>query len=86
MSFKNTSIILLTLLGCLLSLTSHAQKSPEPAVWEQWVLDRHPDLNCPWLISAHKEKICHWPGEFVGKIVDEGILQLGQEFLIPIEQ
>ncbi len=71
---KNIIIMLVTLLGCLFSLPSYAQQVTARTPWEQWVADRHSDLNCPWLISANKEKVCHWPGEFVGEIVDDGML------------
>ena len=74
MSFKNIIIILVTLFSCLFSLPGYSQKADVQAPWEQWVADRHPDLNCPWLISSNKKKVCNWPGEFVGEIVDDGML------------
>ena len=74
MSFKNIIVILVTLLGCLFSLPGYSQKAIAESPWEQWVADRHPQLNCPWLISSDKKKICNWPGEFVGEIVDDGML------------
>ena len=74
MAFKNLLIILFTLLGCLFSLPSHSQQTAVQASWEQWVLDRHPDFNCPGIITANNKKICHWPGEFIGKITDDGML------------
>ncbi len=74
MSFKSIIIMLVTLLGCLFSLPGHSQNAAAHSSWEQWVLDRHPDLNCPWLISSNKKKVCNWPGEFVGRIVDDGML------------
>ncbi|WP_028862844.1 hypothetical protein [Psychromonas aquimarina] len=74
MLLKRIMIMLFTLLGCLLSLPSYSQQTDTGASWEQWVADRHPDLDCPWLISAKKQKVCSWPGEFVGRIVDDGML------------
>ena len=74
MSFKNIVIILITLLGCLFSLSAYSQKVTAQASWEQWVAARHPELNCPWVVSSNNRKLCTWPGEFVGKIVDDGML------------
>ncbi|WP_019615665.1 hypothetical protein [Psychromonas ossibalaenae] len=74
MLFKRIIIMLVTLLGCLLSLPGYSQQTETAASWEQWVAERHPDLDCPWLISAKNKKICNWPGEFVGRIVDDGML------------
>ncbi|MGB5446253.1 MAG: hypothetical protein WBM99_12180, partial [Psychromonas sp.] len=74
MSFTKIIIMLMTLLGYLLSLPALAQPTAAPPSWEQWVADRHPDLNCPVQIAANMQKVCHWPGEFVGTIVDDGML------------
>ena len=73
MSAKNLIIILISVLGCLFSLPSYSQNSPEKQLWEQWVADRHSDLDCPRVMSANKKKICSWPGMFVGTIVNEGL-------------
>ncbi|WP_372882340.1 hypothetical protein [Psychromonas sp.] len=74
MSFTRIIIMLVTLLGCLFSLPGSAQQAAMQPSWEQWVAERHPDLNCPLQITTNKEKVCHWPGEFTGTIVDDGML------------
>jgi hypothetical protein len=74
MSFKSRITILVTLFCCIFSLPSTSQSAVLQTSWEQWVVERHQDLNCPWLISTNKDKICNWPGEFVGTIVEDGML------------
>lgn len=74
MSFKTAIIILVLFFTCIVSSPVYSQKAAVKTPWEQWVIDRHPDLNCPWLPSADKKKICNWPGEFIGQIVDDGML------------
>ena len=30
--------------------------------WKDWVLEKHPDIDCPRIGKQAKEKVCAWPG------------------------
>ncbi|MCE0556955.1 hypothetical protein [Motilimonas sp. E26] len=65
--------LIFILCSCLFNL---AQAADDPALspsWQQWVEERHPELDCPWLMSASKQRVCSWPAQFKGELISEGM-------------
>ena len=73
MSSKNIITILITFFSLIFSIASIAQENVSPNKWDEWIMDRHPNLHCPWQISSNNKRICNWPGVFKGKMVDGGM-------------
>ena len=73
MPSKNIIFILITFFSVIFTIPSFAQEGATPNNWDEWIIDRHPDLNCPWQISSNNKKVCSWPGLFRGEIVDGGM-------------
>ncbi|OQX09821.1 MAG: hypothetical protein BWK73_21770 [Thiothrix lacustris] len=72
--------LLLRLLLCVLLLVGssvHAkpltpEQVPEPLKpWVGWVLDEHPDYQCPYLYNAEQQQ-CAWPGRLELQLTDQG--------------
>jgi hypothetical protein len=73
MPSKNIIFLLITFCSVIFTIPSFAQENVSTNNWDEWILDRHPDLNCPWQISSNNKKVCNWPGLFRGEIVEGGM-------------
>lgn len=40
--------------------------------WESWILEDHPQYECPWVMAKGKNRACIWPGKLVLKATDKG--------------
>ena len=73
MRFTRLFLVVITLCSSLLSAVHAASDTALAPSWQQWVEGRHADLDCPWLMSASKQRVCSWPAQFKGELIDEGM-------------
>ncbi len=65
-------LLFVLVLGLTLTLQAAAQPPTIPAPlqpWVGWVLDQHPDLQCP-LVDG--QRLCAWPGRLTLELEDDG--------------
>ncbi|MFK8050955.1 MAG: hypothetical protein AB8B81_21185 [Halioglobus sp.] len=60
------------LLSTALLLASHWAFSAPMDQWESWILESHPQQNCPWLMGKNNAKSCIWPGKLSVSANDRG--------------
>ena len=69
-------IILSTVVSLVVSTSVFANTSSSSSLnnhWKDWILEKHQDIGCPWLISNRQQKACHWPSKFTGQLTDSGM-------------
>ncbi|HAC35103.1 MAG TPA: hypothetical protein DCF45_11355, partial [Gammaproteobacteria bacterium] len=74
---KSTSLLFLSALFSLFPLAfgnqALAAATPDDIEpWKGWVLERHPEANCPFLFNNHTNKNCAWPGRLLIKVDSTG--------------
>lgn len=60
------------LLGTALLLATHSTFANSMDKWESWILESHPQQNCPWLMGKDRAKSCIWPGKLSISANDKG--------------
>ncbi|MCE2595276.1 hypothetical protein K6Y31_10660 [Motilimonas cestriensis] len=66
-------LVFITLCSCLFNLAQAANGSALMPSWQQWVQQRHPDLDCPWLMSVNRQRVCNWPAQFKAELTGKGM-------------
>lgn len=51
------------LLGTVLLLVTNSVFAAPMDQWEPWILENHPQQNCPWIMGKGNAKSCVWPGK-----------------------
>lgn len=44
---------------------------PALADWVPWVLESHPDRNCPFFFADYQQRVCGWPSTLALQVADE---------------
>ena len=60
----NTKIVIFFLLNLLVFLAYGDSSNPPPQQllqWKDWILEKHPDIDCPRMGTGAKERRCAWP-------------------------
>ncbi|HAN69762.1 MAG TPA: hypothetical protein DD808_09800, partial [Halieaceae bacterium] len=63
-------------LACLLTLLASLHAAADPAAlrsWDDWVLEKHPDHTCPWVVAKNSERVCIWPGQLALDLRADGM-------------
>ena len=55
-------LFLIGLMTLWCALLANAQTPGSLINWQSWIQTKHPELNCPWLISTESRRTCEWPG------------------------
>jgi hypothetical protein len=50
------------LLGSVMLLVANSGIAAPMDQWEPWILENHPQQNCPWIMGKGNAKSCVWPG------------------------
>ena len=62
MVYKHTIIALLVTMMILLFGPSNTVASPLDE-WRPWLSEKHPNIDCPWLMTGRNNRACVWPGQ-----------------------
>ncbi|NKB38735.1 MAG: hypothetical protein GKR93_16500 [Gammaproteobacteria bacterium] len=65
-------ILAIVLTAFLSSASLAATAPPELEKWKDWVLEKHPDIDCPRLDNQAKQRRCAWPGELSINVSKDG--------------
>ncbi len=60
------------LLYAFAAVVSAAATPDDLSTWEVWVAERHTDLNCPFLFTDQRQRVCAWPGRLELAVDDRG--------------
>ncbi len=50
-----------------------AETPDDLRAWEPWLLENHPQRDCPFLFSDASQRVCAWPSRLQLKIDDQGV-------------